>query len=134
MRVKSTYVGPFFDSEMGEKLLLMVFDTLVDDRSIVVGITVGEVGLTLDDLLLSSVGHKVMNQVIRHQKLNYSQTDPVIFAGVQYVSSAIQRTRNILSKAPHGAALMIVCADHKVYNAAVPALNIDSQSAKMYPQ
>lgn len=133
MRLMSSYVAPVFDEDMGRRLVLTVFDTLVDDRKIVVGITTGVVGATLEDARLSPIGMRVMAQVMDHHKLNYPETAPVIFAGVQRVSNAVQRVRNVLRNAPDGAALLIVCADDKVYDAAFPALGVDFKSANMNP-
>ena len=133
MRVASSYVAPVFDEEMGRKLLLMVFDTLIDDRKIVVGITVGQVGATLEDTKVSPIGQKIIDQLAAHHKLNYPETVSVIVAGVQNVGNAVKRVRNVLRQTPDGAALLIVCANDKVYDAAFPALCVDFNSANMNP-
>lgn len=138
MRIVSTFVRAERDGAfeaMGvegdpKKSLLFVFDTLVDDKSVVSAITVGQVrGESLDDLRLSRVGQFVLDRLATHQKLNYPD-GVVMIAGVQNVSNAVQRVRNVLRNAPPGAAVLFVCADDKVYDAAAPGLNIDYKSAR----
>ena len=67
----------------------------------------------------------------------WSAHDPhgqTVVAGVQQVGQAKQRVRQVLAKAPHGALVLLLCADGHVYDAAFQALNVDLQSANARPQ
>ncbi len=135
MRVISTFLPPQFDESVGAKTVLTAFDTLVDEKSIVVGITVGLIkGPTVDDALVTPTGMKIIARVMDHQALNYPDAPVVVFAGVQTVGNAVKRVRNLLEKAPHHSTLIIVCADDKVYDAAVTGLGVDFKSANIKPQ
>jgi hypothetical protein len=137
MRIVSTFLPGQPDKDLVDgpnKVVLMAFDTLVGEKSLVVGITVGKITRDAKDAELSQVGVRVMHRVMDHHALNYPQSAPVIFAGVASVSNAVQRVRNVLANAPHQAALMLVCADDKVYDAAFPALRVDLKSANMDTQ
>ncbi|OFJ49582.1 hypothetical protein BA896_012615 [Janthinobacterium lividum] len=137
MRVVSTFIPALPEKEISDrsKVLLMAFDTLVDDRNIVVGITVGKItGPTPDDAFVSEIGRRIIVRVADHHKLNYPESQVVMLAGVQTIGNAIKRVRNILRNAPDQCALLIVCADDKVYDAAFPALCVDFKSANMQAQ
>ncbi|WP_269497265.1 hypothetical protein [Castellaniella sp. S9] len=109
---------------------LFVFDTLVGEKSLVTGITVGQVnGQTIQDVRVSPVGMAVVECLTAHHALNYPGK-PVVIAGVQQVTGAVQRVGDVLKKAPAGAAVLLVCADDKVYDAALRGLHVDYGSAK----
>lgn len=112
-----------------KQVQLLVFDTLVEQKNLVTGITVGQVnGQTIDDVKVSVVGQAVIECLLGHHDLNY-QGKPLVVAGVQQVANAVERVSQVLSKAPDGAAVLLVCADSKVYDAAARGLGIDYQSA-----
>lgn len=142
MKVISTLVRPVKSTEErilailkdsgvteAKEVQLMVFDTLVGTKSIVTGMTVGQVhGQTIDDVKVSAVGQAVIACMVDHHTLNYNGK-PFVVAGVQSVANAVDRVRQVLTKAPEGAAVLFVCADGKVYDAVMPYLGIDAQSA-----
>lgn len=118
----------------GRQTILMALDTLVDDKSLVVGITVGRLdGPALEDVALSEPGRLIVQRCRRHMQLNYPQA-PVVVAGVAQVAGAKERVRQTLAKAPPQAFVLLVCADGKVYDAAFPALGIDLQALNVKPQ
>lgn len=134
MRIISTFLKPEPNAELGANALVTVFDTLVDDKSLVVGITEGIVqGNDLADLRVSKVGQLVIDRLRRHKQLNYPN-GPVILAGMASVAGAKERVRKVLSKAPPGAAVLLLCANGKVYDAAFDGLGIDYASANVNPQ
>ena len=113
----------------GQPSVVMAFDTLVDERSYVVGVTVGTVqGPDLADVMVSAVGQAIIERCSTHHLRNYPQ-GAVMVAGVASIASAKQRVRQVLSKAPPNAFVLLVCANDKIYDAAFTALGVDLQSA-----
>lgn len=118
----------------GQQTILMALDTLVDDKSLVVGITVGSLnGPTINDVALSQPGVLVLDRCRRHHQLNYPD-GTVILAGVAQAGNAKQRVRHVLTQAPPHALVLLICANGKVYDAAFPALGIDLQALNVKPQ
>lgn len=73
--------------------IVAAFDTLVDQKSVVVGLTVGAVqGPNLWDVQVSEVGWVVMERAGAHHRRNYPD-GPVVIAGVASVTGAKQRVR-----------------------------------------
>lgn len=136
MRIVSTFLRPESNNDLmeGKQTVTMLFDTLVDDKSLIVGITVGRVeGNDLSKVAVSPVGRTIIERMARHRELNYPD-GAVVVAGVAQVAGAKERTRQILAKAPHQASVLLVCANDKVYDAVFPALNVDLLSASIDPQ
>lgn len=134
MRIISTLLPPQEISlTSGRSTIVMAFDTLVDEKSHVVGITVGSMeGPNLADVRVSALGQAIIDRCAAHIAQNYPQAT-VVVAGVASVSNAKQRVRNVLAKAPPQSFVLLLCADNKVYDAAFPALGVDMQSANMNP-
>jgi len=136
MRIISTPL-PAEASDMtgGRPTVVMALDTLVDQKSLVVGLAEGVVqGPDLAGVRLNSpVGQLVIDRCARHIKLNYPDAT-VVVAGVAQVSSAVKRVRHVLAKAPPRAFVLLVCADGKTYDAAHTALNIQFQPPNERPQ
>lgn len=132
MRIVSTFLPAEVSSLAGDSpTIVMAFDTLVDEKSHVVGITVGRVdGPDLADVRVSPIGQCIINRCAGHIAQNYPQAT-VVVAGVASVTSAKQRVRDVLAKAPPKSFVLLVCANDKVYDAAFPALGLDLQSANM---
>lgn len=135
MRIISTPLPPAPEELLqGRPTVLMAFDTLADDKSLVVGITVGRLGGPhLEDVALSEPGRLIVERCGRHMQLNHPQ-GAVVVAGVAQVASAKQRVRHVLTQAPPGSFVLLVCADGKVYDAAFPALCVDLQALNQKPQ
>lgn len=129
MRIVSTFLPPE-ELAGGQQAVLTAFDTLVDEKNLVVGLTVGRVdGPALDDVKCSAIGLEIIGRCARHHQLNYPQ-GMVVVAGVAQVASAPQRVRKVLAQAPEGAFVFLVCASDKVYDAAFPALGVDLQTLR----
>jgi hypothetical protein len=131
LRILSSFLPPQPVEGLAPKTLVMVFDTLVQQKRVVVGITVGKVqGPDLASVRVSAIGQNIINALASHMRLNYPQ-GAVIVAGVAQVPGAKERVRKVLAQAPEGSGVLLVCADNKVYDAAFPALGVDYQSANM---
>lgn len=118
----------------GRPAIVMALDTLVGQKRMVVGITVGRMdGPDIHDVKVSAVGHTIIERCSAHMNLNYPQ-GVVIVAGVAQVAGAKERVRKVLSDAPDQAFVLLVCASDKVYDAAFPALNVDLQAMNVGPQ
>lgn len=131
MRIISTFLKPEKSEQFGTDTLVMVFDTLVDSKSLIVGITQGVVkGNDFAGARVSQTGQVVIERLQRHRERNYPQ-GAVVLAGVAQVAGAKERVRQVLAKAPHQSAVLLVCANGKVYDAAFDALGLDMQSANM---
>jgi len=118
----------------GQPTILMALDTLVDEKSLVVGLTEGAMnGPQLSDVRVSAVGQAIIERCRRHLELNYPQ-GAVVIAGVAQVAGAKQRVRDVLAKAPPHAFVLLLCANGKVYDAAYAGLGIDLQAANHGPQ
>ena len=134
MRIISTFIAPEHSQELGQHTLVTVFDTLVQEKSVVVGITVGVVqGNQFDAVRVSPVGQAVVQRLAAHWQRNYPD-GPVVIAGVAKVAGAKERVRQVLAKAPEHAAVLLVCVDNKVYDAAFTGLGVDYGSANMKTQ
>ena len=135
MRIISTPL-PAATEELleGRPTVLMAFDTLANDKSLVVGITVGRLhGPALDDVALSEPGRLIVQRCGRHMQLNNLQGG-VLVAGVAQVASAKQRVRQVLAQAAANSFVLLVCANGKVYDAAFPALGVDLQALNRQTQ
>ena len=132
MRIISTFLSPEAGDLMeGKQHVTMLFDALVNDKSLIVGITIGRVERPdLSGVVVSPIGQSIIDRMLRHRKLNYPD-GLLMIAGVAQVPGAKERVRQILSKAPDKASVLLVCANDKVYDAAFPALNVDFQSTNM---
>ena len=130
MRILSTFLPAAQQEALADRpTILMAFDTLVNQKSLVVGLTEGVVtGPDLAHAQISSTGQLVLQRCTAHHRLNYPQ-GAVVLAGVASVSGAKERVRKVLAKAPEQAFVLLVCASGKVYDAAFDALGIDLQSA-----
>lgn len=135
MRIISTLLPPAKTGLIEGRLsVVMAFDTLVDEKSHVVGITVGAMdGPHLADVRVSPVGRAIIERCAGHVAQNYPQ-GAVVIAGVARVPGAKERVRQVLAKAPPNSFVLLVCADDKVYDAAFPALCVDFQAANVKPQ
>ena len=135
MRIISTFLPAEASTITGGRpSIMMAFDTLVNQQSYVVGITVGAVqGPHLADVRVSPIGQAIIDRCARHRAQNYPQ-GAVVIAGVASVPGAKERVRQVLAKAPPNSFVLLVCANDKVYDAAFPALCVDLQSANMQPQ
>lgn len=134
MRIISTLLPPEPGPD-GQPTICMVFDTLVDEKSVVVGLTVGKMqGSDLASVRpATDTGRVVIDTLRRHWQRNYTG-GAVIVAGVAQVPGAKERVRQILAKAPPGSAVLLLCADNKVYDAAWDGLGIDLQAMYVGPQ
>lgn len=135
MRIISTLL-PAAPEELleGRKTVVMALDAFVDDKPLVVGITVGRLdGPTLEDVAVSKPGQLIIDRCGRHMQLNYAE-GAVVVAGVASVAGAKQRVRKVLADAPPKAFVLLVCASNKVYDAALPALEINLQAVNLQAQ
>lgn len=134
MRIISTFLPAAADDlAQGAQAILMAFDTLVDDKNLVVGITVGSIeGPGLESVRVSPIGQSVINRCASHHRRNYPH-GTVVVAGIANVAGAKERVRNVLAKAPPQALVLLLAANDKVYDAAFDALGLDVQSAKQNP-
>ena len=135
MRILSTFLPAALEEAVGDSpAVLMAFDTLVDQKAVVVGLTEGVVaGPDIADARISAVGQMVLKRCALHHRLNYPQ-GAVVLAGVASVSSAKERVRKVLAQAPEHSFVLLVCASGKVYDAAFNALGVDLQSANQQRQ
>jgi hypothetical protein len=135
MRILSTFLPATPQEALADRpTILMAFDTLVNQKSLVVGLTEGVVtGPDLAHAQISGTGQLVLQRCAAHHRLNYPQ-GAVVLAGVASVSGAKERVRKVLAKAPEQAFVLLVCASGKVYDAAFDALGIDLQSAHQQRQ
>lgn len=118
----------------GKPAIVTALDTLVDQKPLIVGLTIGALqGPQLTDVKLSQVGSLIVERCARHQDLNYPD-GTVLIAGVASVGNAVERVRKVLAQAAPGTFVLLVCADDKVYDAAYPALCVDLKSANADPQ
>lgn len=135
MRIISTLL-PAEETTLADNrpAIVMAFDTLVDQKSHVVGITVGSMnGPDLADVRVSPIGQAIIERCAVHIAQNYPQA-AVVIAGVARIPGAKERVRQVLAKTPPNSFVLLVCANDKVYDAAFPALCVDFQSANMQPQ
>lgn len=135
MRVISTLLpAEISPLAAGRSTVVMAFDTLVDDKSLVVGFTVGRVqGPDLAGVRVSALGQEVINRASAHHRRNYPD-GVVLVAGVAQIANAKQRVRQVLAKAPPQALVLLLCADDKVYDAAYPALGVDLKAMNVGAQ
>lgn len=130
MRILSTFLPAAPEESVGNRpAILMAFDTLVDQKAVVVGLTEGVVkGPDVADARISTVGQLVLARCAAHHRLNYPE-GTVVLAGVASVGGAKERVRKVLAQAPEHAFVLLVCSNGKVYDAAFEALGVDLKSA-----
>jgi hypothetical protein len=142
MTITSTFVQPMSAAnerirkllaETGDsgvdKVQLFVFDTRVGEKNIVTGVTIGTVkGEAIDEVEVSPIGMAVIECMTAHHALNYPDRE-IVIASLQQVGGAEDRVREVLRQVPSGFAVLFVCEDGKVYDAATPGLNVDYSSA-----
>ena len=134
MRIYSTPLPPSADDLVnGLPSVVMAFDTLVDEKRVVVGLAIGQVqGPDLASLELSNVGFMVLDRCVAHFRRNYPDAPALVF-GVTQVANAVKRVRQLLANAPDQSLVMLLCADHKVYDAAYTGLGVDAQAMNQGP-
>ncbi len=130
MTIISTFLKSKVSSALADRpTVVMAFDTLVNDKSHVVGITVGRVeGPDLESVRVSAIGQTVIERCCSRMDEKYAEP-AIMIAGVASVAGAKKRVADVLAKAPPDSFVLLVCADNKVYDAAFPALGVDMQSA-----
>ena len=135
MHILSTFLPAALEEAVGNSpAVLMAFDTLVDQKAVVVGLTEGVVqGPDVADARISAVGQMVLKRCAAHHQMNYPK-GAVVLAGVASVGGAKERVRKVLAQAPEHAFVLLVCANGKVYDAAFEALGVDLQSANQQRQ
>lgn len=128
MRIVSTFLPAEPHPGMaGRPAIVMALDTLVDQKAVVVGVTIGQLdGPTLNDIRLSDVGRTIVDRCSRHLELNYPQ-GAVVIAGVAQVAGVKQRVGQVLTNAPQGAFVLLVAATDDVCAAVIKQLNIKHQ-------
>ena len=128
MQIISTFAPATEGDEPGQQVILTVFDTLIEGKSVVVGLTVGTPrAQTLDDVHVSELGQRVLRYLATYHHFRGAK-GPLVVAGVASVSGAAQRVRDVLAKAPDGGAVALLCANNKVYDRAFAALNVNLQA------
>ena len=129
MRIISTPLPAEVSTLMGGRsTIVMALDTLVDEKSLVVGLTEGIMqGPDLANVRVSTVGQVIIDRCARHHQVNYPNA-PTVVAGVAQIASAEKRVRNVLTKAPPGAFVLLLCANGKIYDAAHTVLGVQFQS------
>lgn len=136
MRIISTFLPPSVtDIRVGGRpAIVMAMDTLVEQKAIVVGVTIGRVnGQSLDDVVLSEVGRLVVERCRRHMELNYPD-GAVVVAGVAKVAGAKERVRHVLAKAPEHAFVLLVAATDDVCAAVIQSVGLQHQAPGVEPQ
>lgn len=130
MKIISTFLPASVEALTDDRpTVMMAFDTLMGQKSYVVGITVGSMqGVDLSAVRVSPVGQAIIARCSAHMAANYPN-GTVVLAGVAKVPGAKERVRQVLTKAPEHSFVLFVCANDKVYDAAFPALGVDYQSA-----
>lgn len=129
MKIISTFLHPVDWEEHGCEAPLMAFDTLINDKSVVVGIIVGSmIGPTLEDAHVSAPDLQVVRRVIEHHQFIHPKAAPIIVAPMKDVDVAKTGLLELLRHAPHQSALVLLCANEMVYEAALPLLCVNFQS------
>lgn len=118
----------------GRSAIVMALDTLVDEKPLVVGLAIGTTnGPDLANVRTTAVGNVIVERCSRHMELNYPD-GAVVIAGVAQVAGAVERVRQVLTKAPPESFVLLLCANDKVYDAAYPTLGVDLKAANEGPQ
>ncbi len=134
MQLICTFAPPIDGDEPGQKVVVTVFDALVEGKNLVVGLTVGAIrGKTLEEVNVSPVGQRVLDYLGTYHDFRGAE-GPVVIAGVASTSGATKRVREVLAKAPPGSAVALLCADNKVYDKAFEALNVNLEALNAKPQ
>ena len=132
MKIVSTFAPPTVEAESGQRVALAVFDTFVDGKDLVVGLAVGRVGgRAPEDTVLSTVGAQVLHRLAEYRDFR-NPDGAFIVAGVE--AQTAQRVRKVLQQAPSGSALLLVCTNDNIYDAAFEALHVDLQPFHGKPQ
>ncbi|WP_168921863.1 hypothetical protein [Polaromonas vacuolata] len=135
MQISSTFLSTQSSELAGYsgQIIVMAFDTLVDQKSCVVGITVGTLnGPNLGAARVSAAGLTIVDRCSTHHLQNYPQGS-VFIAGVANITNAEERVRKVLAQALPDSFVLLLCSNIEVYDAAFPALCVDLQSTKMNP-
>lgn len=134
MQLICTYAPAVHDAELGRDLICAVFDAFVEGKGLVVALTTGVLqGQALEDVKVSPAGQRVIARLSGY--LDFRHPNGVlVVAGVASVAGATQRVRKLLTQAPEGCGLLLVCADDHVYDKAFAALNVDLKSLQSKAQ
>ncbi|MGS0742844.1 hypothetical protein ACVBEF_13560 [Glaciimonas sp. GG7] len=129
MRVISTFLPTADWEEPENQVPLMAFDTLIDDKNVVVGLIVGKtIGPMVGKAYVTLRGLKIIRRVIEQQQLVHATAMPPVFAQMEDVDIARDQVRELLREAPHQSALVLVCGNDEIYEAVFPALCVNFQS------
>ncbi|QRX83588.1 hypothetical protein [Glaciimonas sp. PAMC28666] len=122
MEIISTFLPQIGLEKLGKKTRLTAFDTLIDGKSVVVGIAIGNIHKATEE---NAIGIKVASRVIEHHQFKHPKGAPFIVAEMKVSSTAVKQARDVLRRAPHQSALMFLCTDERVYNEAFAALGVN---------
>lgn len=126
MKISSTFLPQTYWDEVGGLETLSAFEVQVDNKTLVVGITVGKmVGPALDDAEVSPLAMRVVSRVIDYHQLNHLEGAPFVVAEIKGTLAAVKRVREVFRLAPHRSGLMLMCSSESVYKAAFSALCVD---------
>jgi hypothetical protein len=134
LQIVSTMAPATVDAKTGQHVVYAVYDTFVDGKSLVVGLTIGLArGNALENVQASPTGLRVIETMASYHHFRYPH-GAVILAGVASASGATQRVRKVLANAPDQSAVLLLCADSKIYDKAFAALHVNLQAGNMQPQ
>ncbi len=125
-KIASTLIGALIED--GRRVVPAAFDTLMDGRHTVVGITVGTLtGPRIEDVRCSATGLLVIRAMGEHAARN-GWNAPLGVFGVSRRTGVAERIAHVLRGAPEHAGVLLVCADGEIYDAAFRALNVDEHA------
>ena len=127
MKIKSTFLPPADGEELGGLASLTAFEARIDNKSLVVGIAIGTLtGPSKDEAQVNSLAMEVVNRVIDYHQRNHAQDAPFVVVELTGTLVAVKRVREVFRHAPHRSSLMLMCANERVYEAAISVLGVDS--------
>ena len=129
MKINSTLLPPADWEEPGGLSPLTAFEVRIDNKSLAVGIVVGKmIGPSMEDANVSPLAMEVVRRIIDYHQRNHAPDAPFVVAELTGTLAAVKRVREVFRHAPHRSALMLICANERVYKAAFSVLGVDAVS------
>lgn len=117
-------IQPKFDPEYNSMTSLMAFDTrIAGKKSLITGITVGQIDKITHDFRVSEVGEKIIKRMVEYHASEFPEIAIPSMVVIDVRDKNPQASiKKVFENAKTGDLLLFICEDSAIYDAAFPAL------------
>ena len=130
MRISSSFLPLAPWEKSGRQANLMVFDTRVNTKRLIVGIVVCDLVTTaLEERQFDPIDLDILGCIFMHRSFNYpnSRSGKNVVGAMASIENAQKEVQQLLSSTPDHSGLMLLCKNEGVCKAVCAALCLDFQ-------